>query len=94
MTCNALWPDNAFAWEVKSLKLEIEHMGLEHVTLLQEIRALESRIRNKDQELLTIYHRSSEHDQELLRHCNLLREVEDTSIAKAQGLENLEAAKA
>jgi hypothetical protein len=38
------------------------------------LRALESHIRDKDHELVIIYHRLSEHDQELLQHCNLLHE--------------------
>jgi predicted RNase H-like nuclease (RuvC/YqgF family) len=55
-----------YAKEVTSLKQEIERLGLKHGTLRQELRALESRIHDKEHELLTIYHRSCKCDQELL----------------------------
>jgi septal ring factor EnvC (AmiA/AmiB activator) len=61
-----------YAREVKSLEQEIGRMAQEHGALHQQLRALESRIRDKDQELLTIYCRSTKHDQEPLRHRNLL----------------------
>jgi hypothetical protein len=56
--------------------------------------AHESRVRDKDQELLTVYHRSTEHDQELLWHHNLLHEAEEATTAKAKELEDFQAAKA
>jgi hypothetical protein len=65
-------------------------LGLEHGTLCQQLRALESRIRDKDQELLTIYRHSTEHHQELLWHHNLLHEAEEATIAKAQELEDFQ----
>jgi hypothetical protein len=49
----------------------------------QELRALKSRIHDKDQELLTVYQRSSKCDQELLQHHNLLREAEEAPLTKA-----------
>jgi hypothetical protein len=58
------------------------------------MRTLESHICDKDQELLTIYRRSTEHYQDLLRHRNLLRKAEEATIAKAHELEDFHAAKA
>jgi hypothetical protein len=43
---------------------------------------------------LIIYGRSIEHDQELLRHRDLLREAEEATIAMARELEDFQAAKA
>jgi chromosome segregation ATPase len=80
----------AYVREIKSLKWEIEHIGQEHGALCQQLRALESRIRDMDQELFTIYRRLTERDQELLRHRSLLREAEEATIAKARGLEDLQ----
>jgi hypothetical protein len=69
-------------------------MDQEHGALPQQLRALESRIRDKDQELLTIYHHSTKHYQELLWHCSLLHEVEEATVAKAHELEDFLATKA
>jgi hypothetical protein len=55
-----------YAREVKSLEQEIGRMAQEHGALRQQLRAPESRVHEKDQDLLTIYHRSTERDQELL----------------------------
>jgi chromosome segregation ATPase len=49
---------------------------------------------NFHHELLIIYGRSIEHDQELLRHRGLLREAEEATIAMARELEDFQAAKA
>jgi hypothetical protein len=54
----------------------------------QQLRALESRIHDKDQEFLTIYHHIN-CNPELLQHYSLLRHEEEASITKAQELENL-----
>jgi septal ring factor EnvC (AmiA/AmiB activator) len=59
---------STYVREVKSLEQEIRRMAHEHGALRQQLRALESRIRDKDQEILTIYRRSTERDQELHRH--------------------------
>jgi cell division protein FtsB len=58
------------------------------------LRDLDSHVRDKDQELLTIYRRSTEHDQELLWHLSLLREAEEATAAKARELKDFQAAKA
>jgi hypothetical protein len=55
---------------------------------------MESHLRDKDKELLTIYHRSTERDQELLRHRSLLREAEEATATKAHDLEEFQAVKA
>jgi hypothetical protein len=69
-------------------------MAQEHGALHQQLRALESRVRDKDQKLLTVYRRSTERDQELLQHRSLLREAEEATAAKARELEDFLAAKA
>jgi hypothetical protein len=55
---------------------------------------LESRICDKDQELLTVYHHSIERDHEVLWHRSLLREAKEATIANARQLEDFQAAKA
>jgi hypothetical protein len=57
------------------------------------VRDLESHLRDKDKELLTIYRRSTEHDQELLRHHSLLWEAEEATATKAHELEEFQATK-
>jgi hypothetical protein len=51
-------------------------MAQEYGVVHQQVRGVESRLNDKDLELLTIYHHSTERDQELLRHHDLLREAE------------------
>jgi hypothetical protein len=51
------------------------------------VRDLESHLRDKDKEVLTIYHRSIERDQELLRHRGLLWETKEATATKALELE-------
>jgi hypothetical protein len=63
-------------------------MAQKHCALCQQLRDLESHLHDKDQELLTIYHRSTECNQELLQHRGLLREAKEATIAKAQELED------
>jgi hypothetical protein len=58
------------------------------------LRDLDSHVHDKDQELLTIYCRSTEHDQELLWHRSLLREAEEATAVKARELEDFQVAKA
>jgi hypothetical protein len=69
-------------------------MAQEHGTLRQQLRTLESRIRDKDQELLTVYRHSTKHDHELLRHHDLLCEAEEATAMKARELMDFQAAKA
>jgi hypothetical protein len=58
------------------------------------LRVLENHVRDKDQELLTIYRRSTECDQELLQHRSLLCEAEEVTTAKACELTYFQAVKA
>jgi hypothetical protein len=58
------------------------------------VKELESRLRNKDQELLSVYCRSTERNQELLRHHDHLREAEEATTAKTCELQVFYAAKA
>jgi hypothetical protein len=69
-------------------------MAQEHGALHQQLRALESRVCDKDQKLLIVYRHSTERDQELLQHRSLLREAEEATAAKARELEDFLAAKA
>jgi hypothetical protein len=62
--------------------------------LHQQLRALESRVHDKDQELLTIYHHSTERDQELLQQRSLLHKVGEATATKAHELEDFQVAKA
>jgi hypothetical protein len=68
-------------------------MAQDHGALRQQLRALESRVNDKDQECLTIYRCSTERNQELLRHRGLLREAEEATTAKYRELMDFEAAK-
>jgi hypothetical protein len=63
----------SYAKDVKSLSQEISHMAQEYGAVRQQVRDLESHLRDKYKKLLTIYHRSTERDQELLRHRNFCR---------------------
>jgi hypothetical protein len=49
-------------------------MAQEYGAMRQQVRDLESRLCDKDKELLTIYRRSSERTQEVLRHRGLWQE--------------------
>jgi hypothetical protein len=53
----------------------------------QQVRDLKSRLRDKEEALLSSLRRSSEHDQELLRHRVLLRSAEEFSKVKAREFE-------
>jgi hypothetical protein len=59
----------------------------------QQVRDLESRLRDKEEALLSSLHRSSERDQELLRHRVLLRTVEESAKVKAREFEEFQTAK-
>jgi hypothetical protein len=80
--------------EVKSLHQETSCMAQEHGAMCQQVRDLESRLHDKDKELLTIYRHSTERDQELVMHRGLLREAEEATTAKAHELEEFQATKA
>jgi chromosome segregation ATPase len=53
----------------------------------QQVRDLESRLHDKEEALLRSLHRSSERDQELLRHRVLLRMAEESVKVKAHEFE-------
>jgi hypothetical protein len=54
---------------------------------------LESRLRDKEQELSNYYRRSTEHDQELLRHRVLLRMAEEAAKVRARDFEEFQTLK-
>jgi hypothetical protein len=58
------------------------------------VRDLEGRLRDKDKELLTIYRRSTERNQELLKHCGHLQEAKEATTAKTHDLEEFQAGRA
>jgi hypothetical protein len=59
----------------------------------QQVRDLESRLHDKEEALLSSLHRSSERDQELLRHRVLLRTAEESTKVKAREFEEFQTAK-
>jgi hypothetical protein len=59
----------------------------------QQVRDLESRLRDKEDALLSSLRRSSEHDQELLRHCVILQTAEESAKVKAHEFEEFQTAK-
>jgi septal ring factor EnvC (AmiA/AmiB activator) len=77
----------SYAKEIKSLNQKISRMAQQHGTVRQQVRDLESCLRDKDKELLTIYRQSTKRDQELLRHRGLVREAEEATAAKTGELE-------
>jgi hypothetical protein len=54
---------------------------------------LESHLCDKEEALLSSLRRSSEHDQELLQHCVLLRTAEEATKVKAYDFEEFQTAK-
>jgi hypothetical protein len=62
-------------------------MAQEHGAVRQQVRYLANHLHDKDKQLLTIYRRSTECDQELLRHRDLLWEPEEATAAKSHELE-------
>jgi hypothetical protein len=73
--------------EVKGLTQEISCKAQEVGVVRQQVRDLESRLHDKEEALLSSLRRSSEHDQELLRHRVLLRSAEEFSKVKAREFE-------
>jgi hypothetical protein len=59
----------------------------------QQVRDLESRLRDKEDALLSSLRRSSERDQELLRHCVILQTAEESAKVKAREFEEFQTAK-
>jgi hypothetical protein len=72
-----------YAKEVKCLTQEISRKAQEVGVMHQHVRDLDSRLRDKEEALLSSLHRSSERDQELLRHRVLLRMAEESTKVKA-----------
>jgi chromosome segregation ATPase len=68
-------------------------MAQENGVVHQQVRDLESRLHDKGEALLSSLCRSSERDQELLRHCVLLRTVEEAAKVKAREFEEFQTAK-
>jgi hypothetical protein len=65
-------------------------MAQENGVMHQQVRDLESRLRDKDKTLLSSLCHSSEHDQKLLRHRVLLRMAEEVAKVKSREFEELE----
>jgi chromosome segregation ATPase len=59
----------------------------------QHVRDLESHLHDKEEALLSSLRRSSEHDQELLRHRVLLQMAEESTKVKACEFEEFQTAK-
>jgi DNA gyrase/topoisomerase IV subunit A len=68
-------------------------MAQENGVVRQQVRDLESHIRDKDEALLISLRRSSERDQELLRHCVLLRTTEEAAKVKSREFEEFQTVK-
>jgi hypothetical protein len=62
-------------------------MAQENGVVRQQVRDMESHIRNKDEALLNNYCHPSKRDQELLRNRVLLRMTEEATAVKAHELE-------
>jgi cell division protein FtsL len=69
----------SYAKEVNDLTQEISRKAQEVGTIHQQVRDLESLLRDKEEALLSSLRRSSERDQELLRHHVLLRMAEESA---------------
>jgi hypothetical protein len=61
--------------------------------VLQQVRDLENRLRDKEEALLSSLRRSSKRDQELLRHRVLLQMAEESAKVKAREFEELQTVK-
>jgi hypothetical protein len=68
-------------------------MAQENGEVCQQVRDLESLFCDKDEAFLNSYHHLSEHDQELLRNCVLLRRAEEAAPVKACELQEFYAVK-
>jgi hypothetical protein len=72
---------------------EISHKAQEVGAVRQQVRDLESRLRDKEDALLSSLRRSSERDQELLRHCVILQTAEESAKVKAREFEEFQTTK-
>jgi hypothetical protein len=68
-------------------------MAKENGIMRQQVRELESRLRDKDEALLSSLCCSSERDQVLLRHRVLLKAAEEAAKVKAHEFEEFQTAK-
>jgi hypothetical protein len=68
-------------------------MAQENGVVRQQVRDLESHIRDKDEALLISLRRSSERDQELFRHCVLLPTAEEAAKVKSREFEEFQTVK-
>jgi hypothetical protein len=82
-----------YAKEVQGLIQEITCMAQENGVVRQQVRDLESRLHDKEEELLSSLCRSSEREQELLWHRVLLRTAEEATKVKAHDFEEFHTAK-
>jgi hypothetical protein len=69
----------SYAKEVNDLTQEISRKAQEVGTIHQQVRDLESLLHDKEEALLSSLRRSSERDQELLRHHVLSRMAEESA---------------
>jgi chromosome segregation ATPase len=82
-----------YAKEVKSLIPEISRKAQEVGVVRQQVRDLESHLRDKEEALLSSIHRSSKRDQELLWHHVLLRMVEESAKVNAREFDEFQTVK-
>jgi chromosome segregation ATPase len=76
-----------YAKEVKGLTQEISYKAQEVGVVCRQVRDLESRIRDKEEALLSSLRHSSKHDRELLQHRVLLRTAEEFTKVNAHEFE-------
>jgi hypothetical protein len=76
-----------YAKKVKNLTQEISRMAQENGVVRQRVRDLESRLRAKEEAVLSTLCHSSERGQELLRHRVLLWTAEEAAKVKAREFE-------
>jgi chromosome segregation ATPase len=82
-----------YAKEVKGITQEISYKAQEFGVVHQQVRDSESRLRDKEEALLSSLHRSSERNQELLQHRVLLRTAEEFTKVKAREFEEFQTVK-
>jgi chromosome segregation ATPase len=71
-----------YAKEVKDLTQEISHKAQEVGAVRQQVKNLESHLRDKEEALLSSLRCSSKRDQELLQHHVLLRTAKESTKVK------------
>jgi transcriptional regulator with XRE-family HTH domain len=77
----------------RGLTQEISHKAQEVGVVRQQVRDLESHLREKEEALLSNLCRSFERDQELLRHHVLLQTTEESTKVKAREFEEYQTVK-